>query len=457
MSDELPHNRELEREVNAFLFLLDGAKREDLVSNMRPDFFSDHPLKTLYEEGTKRGYPSAMAAYDAAWTQWGEKLQVSLSRERLTDMIASAKGKPFMPVIEQLRKLYIRRVAIINGAALAENARLGDVDLLAFSGRINNKINDSLVEDSNDSIESVYDEILDQAEKGLPECERVAFNFDKLDKMLRGFRREDFLVVSGIPNAGKTPFAINLLLQRAKAGYGHQLLFSLEMSKKQITQQLISIHTGIPQDVLVFGLQEDQKCNGINKVQKSLHWLMEHFSIVERAPNIEFVRAVCAKKKTDLQKKGKTLDTRMVDYLQLLGGGNEELTEWTRFFKMSALEDKIPWVVISSMNREFMKRQGSDSEGFITPLMSDLRDCGNIEYDATKISFLLHWMKEGRTTDNKRVLWIAKNKFGPSQKYVPFDFNYPDLRFSEGSEAVEKKNEAPVTEKPLIDKLEVFS
>lgn len=446
---ELPHNRELEREVLGFLFSLNGCKREDLIANMRPEFFSDLTLKALYEEGSSSGFPSAMASYDRAWTMYGVKLEESLSRDELKNLVISVNSKQFLPTVERLRKLYIRRFAIINGNSLAEMAMNRDVDLLDFSSKINNKVNDSIVEDQDDSVETVIDEIMTQAENGLPENERIAFNYEKLDELLRGFRREDFLVVSGIPNAGKTPFALNLLLRRAEAGYGHQLIFSLEMSKKQLTQELISIHTGIPQDVLVFGIKQDQMENGLRAVRNSAKWIAENFSIVERAPHTEFVRAVCAKKKTDLQKRGKHLDIRLIDYLQLLGGGNEELTVWTRFFKMSALEDHVPWIVISSMNRDFIKRQGQDTEGFATPMLSDLRDCGNIEYDASKIAFLLHWMKAGKTTDDKRALWVAKNKFGPSQKFVTFKFKYQELKFEE--EFQSDSSEAVNIEKPLLE------
>jgi replicative DNA helicase len=432
METDLPHNTELEREVVVALFASAGDTRAEIQANCRPDFFHSENLRQLFVEGAAEDAPGLMVAYDRAWTIRGDALQNSFSRSDLKFRVdACPRDYKVIQAIDQLRKLANRRYAISEGRRIAASGMDGDVDLVSIGSSFSDRSLSTLVKNYDDSVQEVHGEILRQAVSGLNEEERIGFGFKRLDEVLRGFRREDFLVLGGEPNVGKSPLGLELALRRARLGYGHQIIFTLEMSKRQVVQELVAMDSGVPLDALTFGLKQEQQSEGLKRIDDSMAWINDSFSIIERAYTPEYIRSVCAKKRSDLARRGKALDCRMFDYLQLLGQGNEELTRWTRFFKEDALRERCPWIVISSMNREYEKRRGQIEDGYCIPNKSDLRDCGNIEYDATKIMFLLHWLRESTPTPDRRVLYVSKNKFGPASRAVKMGFKYETLNFFE--------------------------
>lgn len=203
-----------------------------------------------------------------------------------------------------------------------------------------------------------------------------------LDQILNGFWPADLIVLAGRPSMGKTAAA--LTIARNVAGQRQSvLMFSLEMSKAQIGQRLIARETGI--------------ATGMQNRRGSLS--QKHFTDIYAAHsklcamplsiddsatlNVAQIRARARRHK---RKFG--LDLVIIDQLSLIDMGRnfankvDQIGEVTRGLKILAKELGVPVILLHQLSREVEKREDK------RPMLSDLRDSGNIEQDADTVIFL---------------------------------------------------------------------
>lgn len=435
-----PHNRWLEREVAAAVYALTGVARSHLLSTCRPEYFEKHLYRDLFLAGSEDQI-AASVGYDRVWTLYGQPMKEEIDQSEWERKVQSYRkdGYDPMPAVEQLRKLYVRRECLDEGRRLQLDAEAGDVEPGRYSERLS-RLSQGASAQYDDSAREVCDRIVKSAQDGLDVSSLQAFGHAQLDEYSRGLRRDEFVVVAGQPGAGKTAFVLDLLRRRAERGYGKQLIFSMEMSKEQVVQRLVSMNTGIPGDFLTHGVPNERRADMLAEITRSIGWINDSFFIVD--PGIGrltrgLFKARVIQKIEEMRSRGLTLDCVMLDYLQLLGTGHEELTEWTRTLKLMCLEYQVPIFCISSLGRGFDRRLSFEKEDipFLTPCFSDLRGCGNIEFDANKIWFLLNRLKGKvpvrRDGADKKVLYILKNRFGPRDLTINYDFSSRSMKFWE--------------------------
>ena len=208
----------------------------------------------------------------------------------------------------------------------------------------------------------------------------IPVNFYDFDAMTQGLQRGSLVVLAGRPAMGKTSMSFNLARNVATLHDLPVCVFSLEMSKEQVTYRLISSEVGIEVGRLRTGrLQQDEwpyLGEGINTLGKTPIFICDKANITVK----EMVKR-CEKIK---EQEGKELGLVLVDYVQLLDGPDnqsrdEELSKIVIQLKDMARKLDVPVLVLSQLNRDIEHRCNK------RPMLSDLRETQSLETHADMV------------------------------------------------------------------------
>ncbi len=238
----------------------------------------------------------------------------------------------------------------------------------------------------------------------------LSCNFYDLDAMTQGFQRSDLIIVAGRPSMGKTALTLQIARQVAEI---HQLgvaVFSLEMSKEQLVQRLLSCEAGIDSNYLRAGRIQQNQWEPLSRAIGTLSQLGIY---IDDSPNPS-VNELRSNARRLQAERPEGLGMVMIDYLQLMGSGDsegrvQEISKITRALKGLARELNVPVVVLSQLSR------GVESRTNKRPLMSDLRESGSIEQDADLIVLLYRDDYYNPDSPERGIceLNIAKHRNGP--------------------------------------------
>lgn len=242
-------------------------------------------------------------------------------------------------------------------------------------------------------------------------------DMDRQGAMQRG----DLIVLAARPGMGKTGLGLNIAWHvgtRPEKDAGWAAIFSMEMGRGQVAGRLVCADAGLDTRRYREGRLQDGE---IAKAFESIAQLTSSRIVIDdgAAQTVREIRAKCRR----LRRKSGPLDLILIDYLGLLGAEDEgfrrgSLVQWigeqTRALKELAKEMDSPVLLIHQLNREVEKRVDK------RPVMSDLRDSGNIEQDADVVWFVYRpayyeRQKPGykyQQYDPAEVNW-AKNRNGP--------------------------------------------
>ena len=262
-----------------------------------------------------------------------------------------------------------------------------------------------------DAMEALLDRLEGRGSTGL----RVGFS--RLDSITQGFQPGNLIILAARPGIGKTALALNWLLRSAMYHKAHAAFFSLEMSKEEVFNRLLSAHSSINMKEVAAGTF-DEEIQG--RLLRSRDALLEMPIYINDQAGIT-VREITAMVDRHLSQANHKLDMVIVDYLQLMTSPESSraakqseavrIGEISRGFKLLAKDHGIPVVVLSQLNREVEHRQGGK------PQLSDLRDSGAIEQDADMVMFIHRKMKplmDGEEEDRSAELLLAKHRNGPT-------------------------------------------
>ena len=234
----------------------------------------------------------------------------------------------------------------------------------------------------------------------------IPSGFPCLDQyMLLKDMRSELIIVGGRPSMGKSAFMFQLAAQVAKTMPVH--VFSLEMDKEQIATRLISSRINKPITAIQRGLITPSDIKQAKEELKKLKYIVDDRGGLNIHQLMDAARLRHQKDGTKLI---------IVDYLQMLKtekghSKDDEIGFITRSLKELAKELKIPIIVGSQLNRQNESRGAMN--GNYRPLLSDLRESGNIEQDADMVVFV---HRESRYTGERQGeadLIVAKNRNGP--------------------------------------------
>ena len=257
-----------------------------------------------------------------------------------------------------------------------------------------------VLRDTYDMIEKLY------TEKN--EVTGLTTGFRDLNKKINGFQKSDLLLVAARPAMGKTAFALNLVQNAALKGDASVAVFSLEMSKEQLVQRMLSSQSNVELKKIKTG-----KLNADDwpRIIEAMAVLSEAKIHIDDTPGIKIseLRSKCRKLKIE-----KGLDLVLIDYLQLMEGeGNnesrqQEIAKISRSLKILAKELNCPVVALSQLSRA--PEQRADHR----PMLSDLRESGSIEQDADIVMFLYRDEYYNPDTESKNIgeVIVSKNRHG---------------------------------------------
>lgn len=240
----------------------------------------------------------------------------------------------------------------------------------------------------------------------------VASGFTKLDELTAGFQKSDLIILAGRPGMGKTALALNIAKNAAVDSNIPVAIFSLEMSKEQLSLRMLSSEARIDSSRLRRGfISQDDWI----KITDSAGVLSQAPIFIDDSPNIT---ALEIRAKSRRLKMEKDIGLIIIDYLQLMRSRvsaerrDLEISEISRSLKALAKELNIPVVALSQLNRKLEER--SDKR----PQLSDLRESGALEQDADIVAFIyrdeLYNRDENNPNKGKAELIVAKQRNGPT-------------------------------------------
>ena len=267
-------------------------------------------------------------------------------------------------------------------------------------------------------IKSVYDTLnkLNSEDKDL--YKGLPTGFPDFDTMCTGLNRSDLVIIGARPAMGKTSFALNMARNVAVKTNKKVLFFSLEMSKEQLAQRVISTEARIPSQKMRTGELTPQEWESLFSACMFLTDVPLYFddtsttTVPEMKSKIRRLKA----------------EAVFVDYLQLMKSAEKqesrvnEVSDITRSLKLMAKDLDVPVVVCAQLSR------GTESRGNKShkPQLADLRESGSIEQDADIVAMLYRedYYQKNESPEaeedtpkinvNLAQLLVEKNRHGPT-------------------------------------------
>lgn len=229
-----------------------------------------------------------------------------------------------------------------------------------------------------------------------------------LDKLTGRWKKQTLNIIAARPSVGKTAFMLNNAVAAGKEGMT-VAIFSLEQPEVQLLDRMIAAECRIIGENIRDGKLSDDDWA---KYTMGLSNLADLEIYIDDKPGrtIQEIRAAVRK----LRKKHPELIV-LIDYLQLIHGGkkfaggrNEEVGYISNSLKQMARENDCPVIALAQLSRGVEQRQDK------RPMMSDLRESGNIEQDADTITFLYRDDYYNQETEKKNIIEciVAKNREG---------------------------------------------
>lgn len=233
-----------------------------------------------------------------------------------------------------------------------------------------------------------------------------------LDKMITGLNKSDLIILGARPGMGKTSFALNIVRNVAVNTGKTVCFFSLEMTRDQLAQRMLSSEAGIKSEKLRTGELDDDEWTRLAQAGDSLSKANIYFD--------ETSSITVPEMKAKLRRM-KQVDLVVIDYLGLMKSARQtenrvqEVSEITRNLKIMAKDLKVPVIACAQLSR------GTETKGKShRPALSDLRESGSIEQDADIVLFLYRESyydnekadDEDRSDETRAECIVAKNRHG---------------------------------------------
>jgi replicative DNA helicase len=274
---------------------------------------------------------------------------------------------------------------------------------------------------------------LDEKQKNKSLVTGVPTGFTHLDNLTSGLQNSDLIILAARPSMGKTALALNIARNAAVDAGVPVAIFSLEMSKEQLSLRMLCAEARIDSSRLRGGFFTKEDWDRLTDAADCLSAAPIFIDDSASLSALE-VRAKARRLKMD-----KNLGLIIIDYLQLMQGrpGAErrdlEISDISRSLKALAKELQVPVLALSQLNR--MLEQRTDKR----PHLSDLRESGALEQDADVVAFIYRDEVYNKEETNPRKgtaeIILAKQRNGPTGEvlltflnaYTRFENRAPEI------------------------------
>ncbi len=245
----------------------------------------------------------------------------------------------------------------------------------------------------------------------------VRTGYADIDEMTNGLQKGEMIILAARPSMGKTALALNLMESIGLLGVP-SAMFSLEMSRQQLVQRMLSARGGIDgQKMRRHMLSGDDH----RRLMGACDDLSKAPIYIDDTPGLSLL---AMRSKARRLKEQYDIGFIAIDYLQLMSSGTKvesrqiEVSEISRGIKAMARELEVPVLCLSQLNRAAEQREGH------RPRMSDLRESGSIEQDADVVAMLHReayyhrqdpdWLDANPDKENSAELIVCKQRNGPT-------------------------------------------
>jgi replicative DNA helicase len=238
----------------------------------------------------------------------------------------------------------------------------------------------------------------------------VKTGFKDLDALTNGFHPGNMIVLAARPAVGKSTLGLDIARYASIHKRETSVIFSLEMSRSEITMRMLSAEARVPLNNIRSGQLGEEEWA---KMARRMGEISDAPLFIDDSPNLSLMEI---RAKSRRLKQRHDLKLIVIDYLQLMTSGKrvenrqQEVSEFSRQLKLLAKELNVPVVAISQLNRS--PEQRSDKK----PMLSDLRESGSIEQDADVV-ILLHRedLYDSQNRSGEADLIVAKHRNGPTR------------------------------------------
>jgi replicative DNA helicase len=270
-------------------------------------------------------------------------------------------------------------------------------------------------------------ELIEALHEAKSDISGIPSGYIDYDQLTSGFQNSDLIIIAARPGMGKTSFVLGMARNIAMLEKLPVAIFSLEMSKQQVAQRLMSAEAKINLHSLRKGKIKESQWS---QLARAVERLSECKIYID---DTAFLTVMDLRARARMMVSVNDVKLVIVDYLQLMQSttnyrGNKvlEITEISQNLKGIAKELNVPVVAVSQLSREVEKRDKK------RPILADLRESGSIEQDADLVTFIYrgdYYEEDESKHTGKAEIRIAKHRNGPIGK-VDMYFNKEYALFS---------------------------
>ncbi len=276
----------------------------------------------------------------------------------------------------------------------------------------------------------------------------VSTGYEQFDELTSGLQAGEMIVIAARPSMGKTALALNIAENMAMKGTAVGV-FSLEMSRQQLVQRLLSSRSGVAGHKIRRNTLAERDFAALIRACDEL---VDAPIFIDDTPGLSIMQL---RAKARRLKQNHGIEALFVDYLQLMTSGRraesrqQEVSEISRGIKALARELNVPVIALSQLNRAVEQREGH------RPRMSDLRESGSLEQDADVVAMLHReayyhvgnqsWHDSNPDKLSLAELIIAKQRNGPTDT-VKMTWDNTCTRFYNWTGTGHTEHDGPVVE-----------
>ncbi|MDA2922137.1 replicative DNA helicase [Patescibacteria group bacterium AH-259-L07] len=284
-----------------------------------------------------------------------------------------------------------------------------------------------------DSLAQAF-ERMDELHKGTAKLRGIPTNFPALDNVLAGLQPSELILLAGRPSVGKSSMALDFARNAAVYHKVPVGIFSLEMSKEQVTDRMLSAQAGVSLWKMRTGkLSKTDKDGDFEKLGQAFGALAEAPIFIDDSPTANIIEIKTKARRLQIERG---IGLLIVDYLQLMEAGArqgegrvQEVSEISRALKALARELNVPVLALSQLSRAPEARTPS------IPKLSDLRESGSLEQDSDVVMFIYRKVMDkgikrvSEEEKNIAEIHIGKHRHGPAGVTVRLYFDNETASF----------------------------
>ncbi|MDP1808642.1 MAG: replicative DNA helicase [Actinomycetota bacterium] len=415
-----PHNLEAEQSLLGAM-LLSADATANVVEKIRPEDFYREAHRSVFEAITKlymSGEPADPIMVAEELDKMGvlERVGGKLFIHTLVNYVPTAANAHFYADILQRHSLLRGLIrAATDIAAIGYEAPENLEAALDRAESIMFNVSKQRISEKFSVLEQLLTEnweLMDKLARNHSDITGLATGFPDLDKYTSGFQPSDLIVIAARPAMGKTSFVLDVARNVALGSDKVVALFSLEMSKLQIAQRLLSSEAMVQSQRLrsparLSDRESQQLVAATGKLSKARIFIDDTANIT--------IMEIRAKARRLISRENVGLI--IVDYMQLIQGSGrsesrqQEISEISRALKILGRELEVPVIAVSQLSRAVENRTEDRR-----PRLSDLRESGAIEQDADLVIFIYRDERYNPDSEDKgkAEIIIGKHRNGPT-------------------------------------------